>query len=83
VRNIQIDIPKDTNHKKLLNGVCNNKPNIKDIGFTEPPKAMPDEFKVNDVVESYRNYYRGAKMKFAVWKNGYKPEWLIDILEKV
>jgi hypothetical protein len=53
-----------------------NKPNIKDIGFTEPPKAMPDEYKVSDVVESYRNYYRGAKMGFAVWKNGYKPEWL-------
>jgi len=53
-----------------------NKPNIKDIGFTEPPKAMPEEYKVNDVVESYRNYYRGAKMGFAVWKNGYKPEWL-------
>jgi hypothetical protein len=53
-----------------------NKPKIKDIGFTEPPKAMPDEYKVSDVVESYRNYYRGAKMGFAVWKNGYKPEWL-------
>ena len=53
-----------------------NKPNIKDIGFTEPPKAMPDEYKVSDVIESYRNYYRGAKMGFAVWKNGYKPKWL-------
>jgi hypothetical protein len=60
-----------------------NKPNIKDIGFTEPPKAMPEEYKVVDVVESYRNYYRGAKMGFAVWKNGHKPEWLIDILEEV
>ena len=53
-----------------------NKAKIQDIGFTEPPKAMPDEYKVNDVVESYRNYYRGAKMGFAVWKNGYEPEWL-------
>jgi hypothetical protein len=53
-----------------------NKPKIQDIGFTEPPKAMPDEYKVSDVIESYRNYYRGAKMGFAVWKNGYKPEWL-------
>lgn len=52
-----------------------NKPNIKDIGFTEPPKAMPDEYKVSDVVESYRNYYRGAKSTFAVWKNREIPEW--------
>jgi hypothetical protein len=57
-----------------------NKPKIQDIGFTEPPKAMPDEYKVSDVVESYRNYYRGAKMGFAVWKNGHEPHWLKNIL---
>ena len=34
-----------------------NKPNIPDIGFTTPAMAMPDEFKVDSVVESYRNYY--------------------------
>jgi len=33
-----------------------NKPNIPDIGFTEPAMAMPDEYKVDSVVESYRNY---------------------------
>jgi hypothetical protein len=52
-----------------------NKPNINDIGFTTPPKAMPDEYKVMDVVESYRNYYMGAKKDFAVWKNRDTPEW--------
>jgi hypothetical protein len=52
-----------------------NKLNIIDKGFTEPPKAMPDEYKVVDVVESYRNYYRGAKSGFAVWKNRVKPNW--------
>ena len=52
-----------------------NKPFIKDIGFTMPPKAMPDEYKVMDVVESYRNYYIGAKKDFCVWKNRDVPEW--------
>lgn len=52
-----------------------NKPQIPDIDFTTPPKAMPDEYKVIDVVESYRNYYMGAKKKFAVWKNRDIPEW--------
>jgi hypothetical protein len=52
-----------------------NKPNIPDIGFTEPAKAMPDEFKVKSVVQSYRNYYMGAKSGFAVWKNREKPFW--------
>jgi hypothetical protein len=37
---------------------------------------MPDEYKVDDVVESYRNYYRGGKKNILVWKNGHKPEWL-------
>ena len=52
-----------------------NKPNIVDKNFTTPPKAMPDEYKVNDVIESYRNYYRGAKKSFAVWKHKNLPEW--------
>jgi hypothetical protein len=52
-----------------------NKPNIHDIGFTEPAKAMPDEYKTSDVIESYRNYYRGAKKDFATWKNRPVPDW--------
>jgi hypothetical protein len=52
-----------------------NKPNIPDIGFTQPAMAMPDEFKVDSVVESYRNYYMGAKKDLASWKNREKPFW--------
>jgi hypothetical protein len=52
-----------------------HKPNISDIGLTEPAKAMPDEYKTNSVVESYRNYYVGAKLNFATWKKREKPFW--------
>lgn len=52
-----------------------NKPNIPDIGFTTPAMAMPDEYKTSSVVESYRNYYAGAKKNLAVWKNREKPYW--------
>ena len=52
-----------------------NNVNICDKGFTEPPKAMGDEFKVKDVIGSYRNYYRLAKKEFATWKNRNIPEW--------
>ena len=52
-----------------------NKPNIMDKGFTEPARAMPDEYKLPSVVESYRNYYIGEKSKIAVWKNRETPEW--------
>jgi hypothetical protein len=36
---------------------------------------MPDEYKVNNVIQSYRNYYIGAKKDFAKWKNRGIPEW--------
>jgi hypothetical protein len=55
-----------------------NKPDIKDLGFTTPPKAMPDEYKVESVTESYRNYYIGAKKDFCVWKNRSVPEWFLS-----
>ena len=53
-----------------------NKPNIQDVDFTSPPLAMGDEFKIgNDVIESYRNYYKESKSKIVSWKNREKPEW--------
>ena len=44
---------------------------------------MPDQYKVNDVVESYRNYYIAEKLKFSKWKTGHIPSWLEDIYEYV
>ena len=61
--------------KDIIIWCLENKPNIPDIGFTNPPKAMPDEYKTNCVVESYRNYYRGDKYKFASWKKRDEPFW--------
>jgi len=52
-----------------------NKAKISDKGLTRPALAMPDEYKVEDVIQSYRNYYNGAKSDFAVWKNREIPEW--------
>lgn len=42
--------------------------------FFPPPKCMPDEYKCEDTVTSYRNYYIGAKAHFAKWKTK-PPEW--------
>jgi hypothetical protein len=61
--------------KSVLEWCLTNKPNIPDLGLTPHAKAMPDEYKVDDVIESYRNYYRGAKKDFAKWKNREIPEW--------
>lgn len=46
------------------------------VGYkTQPTPAMPDEYKVPDSVQSYRNYYLGAKNNMAKWKNRPIPEW--------
>ena len=52
--------------------------NICDKGVTEPPKAMPDEYKTKDVIQSYRNYYIGAKKEFALWKKREIPTWFSE-----
>ena len=38
---------------------------------------MPDEYKVDSVVESYRNYYNGEKVSFSKWKNREEPKWFV------
>jgi hypothetical protein len=43
--------------------------------FTPFRLAMPDECKVGDAVESYREYYRTHKAGFATWKNRPVPVW--------
>ena len=40
------------------------------INFSEPPQCMPDEFKCDDYVRAYRNYYIH---KIGEWKH--PPKW--------
>jgi hypothetical protein len=61
--------------QEIIEWCVTNKLNICDKGLTAPPKAMPDEYKVESVIESYRNYYRGSKSKFATWKKREIPIW--------
>ena len=44
--------------------------------FTQPPQCMPDQYKCNDSVTAYRNYYKGDKARFAEWnKSRPAPNW--------
>jgi len=45
-----------------------------DIGLTPFRLAMPEQYKTDDPVQSYRNYYLGEKARFAKWKFG-APDW--------
>lgn len=59
-----------------LKDILKNPPfNLKDQGFTDPPQAMPDEYKDADTITAYRKLYNGPKSKFAKWKNREKPYW--------
>jgi hypothetical protein len=50
---------------------------FEDEGLTPFAQAMPEKYKSNDAVESYRNYYMSPeKQVIATWKkNREKPEW--------
>jgi hypothetical protein len=39
---------------------------------------MPDEYKVIDVIQSYRNYYIKEKSKITTWKNRETPQWFLN-----
>ena len=64
------------NSQSLIEYLFNREPlNIKEGGLTKFAIAMPDQYKVECSVESYRNYYRGEKAYFAKWKNRETPTW--------
>lgn len=50
---------------------------FEDVGLTNFALAMPDQYKTDDAVLSYRNYYMSnEKQKIASWKKRReKPEW--------
>ena len=46
--------------------------------FTPPTPAMPDEFKVADVAESYHKYYIGSKRVMSRWTDRPMPQWFFN-----
>lgn len=51
-------------------------PPIQDKGFTPFALAMPDEYKLDCPIKSYRNYYREDKSHLFSWTKREKPEWI-------
>ena len=62
----------------VIEWCLSNKPQILDLGLTEPPKAMPDEYKTSNLIDSYRNYYRQGKNEIVSWKNREIPKWFVE-----
>jgi len=61
---------------KLANVLNVHPKGIEAKKFMPPPLAMPDEFKSDDPIQSYRNYYMSKQDKFKMsWTNRQPPEW--------
>lgn len=60
---------------KLLEFFLNAPKNIEHGELTPFALAMPDQYKVDDEVISYQNYYVGDKARFAKWTNTPVPNW--------
>jgi len=60
----------DTKIVNLINTHLPDKP------MTTPALAMPDDFKVGDTVESYRNYYKLGKTHLHRWTKRQTPFWI-------
>jgi hypothetical protein len=66
--------------KKILVWLQQNKPSIPDNGFTPPPQCMPEEFRKENTIEAYKNFYINDKIaiKGLDWKKipDKKPLWV-------
>ncbi len=53
------------------------------IGPTDFVQAMPFQYKTNDTINSYRNYYLNDKSRFAKWNKGRNPpSWWKPLLQE-
>lgn len=50
-------------------------PDLPTLGITPFAQAMPIQYKRENAVEAYREYYKGEKRSFASWKHGRIPDW--------
>ena len=67
-------------HKtSLLLNVLQYAPNniARNVFFTEPTPAMPEQYKVaGDSIQSYKNYYLGDKQRMFSWKKREVPSFI-------
>ena len=62
--------------QQYLEWLSSHIPDIPNGEFTPPSLAMPDIFKCNNNIESYRQYYKLGKKHLHNWKMREKPEFI-------
>ena len=62
--------------RKLLKKLTSHRPPMQHTGWCEPPQCMPDQYKSDDTVQAYRDFYIHDKSSFARWNRGVPaPQW--------
>jgi len=70
--------PVNHNHAALIPALNKFPENIPYVEFTDPHLGMPEEYKCEDAVQSYRNYYVGEKIgriQNGTYKFTESPAW--------
>lgn len=62
-------------HKSFLVAMSLPKPTIEEKGLMDFIQVMPEQYRCQDVVQAYRNYYICEKKHFVSWKKRDVPEW--------
>lgn len=75
----------DYNHKAFDVAQTLHHPILPDIGYTPFALVMPDQYKCDDTVESYRQYYIHDKLHLDKWTKRKVPDWWVnkDIVNQV
>jgi len=69
---------KQHSNERLIFALANPPQGLTFDKWINPPKAMDDIYKKDDVIESYRNFYINSKSRFAKWTRRDIPEWYIQ-----
>jgi len=65
--------------ERLLSALSKIPSNIDPLAKLTPvPQCMPEQYKMLNAMDAYRNYYKGEKSYFAKWNKGTPaPEWWV------
>lgn len=67
---------KDHGSEWLIRRILSRSPFVYPSPMTEPPQAMPEEYRRPDPVEGYREYYRNGKAHLHRWTKREPPSWI-------
>lgn len=68
---------KDKIHKAYFVSESLPLPILPKVGMTPFAQAMPDQYKNDNVVRAYRDYYINEKHDIAFWTKRPKPYWFV------